>query len=850
LSFMRLPMGASDLARYQYSYDDQPGGQTDTNLTSFSIAHDQADIIPLILQARQLNPQMKLMANPWSPPGWMKSSGSMVGGTLLPAMYSAFADYFVKFIQAYRAQGIAVDYLGLQNEPLNVPADYPGMSMDPATQTTVLRDYVLPALSSNQLTNKILVFDHNWDGSYYPDTVFSDATLAASPQVVGTAWHGYGGTPGVMLAVQNQFLTKGNYETEHTGGSWVSDQIRADFEEIIHVMRSWGRCYVKWNLAGDQYDGPHSGGCSDCTPLVTVNSTSGLVSYTPDFYTLGHFSKFVLPGASRVYSGNAAGIISAAFLNPDGSKVLVAYNDTASNNVFQVQWGVKSFSYYLPSYSGATFTWTGNRNGSFVQGATNQIEASSFSAVSNLQTEPTSDNQGGFDLGFASGGSYAVYHNVDFGAGVAGINARLASDGSGGNISFCLDSPSGPLLATVAVPITGGWQTWQTQSGLAYGGAGVHDLYAVFSGSSGIGNLDWFQFTGAFPPLPAPWTTTDVGSVGIAGGASFSNGVYTVNGSGGDIWNNADAFHLMQQPVGGASEIRARVASLQNSDPWAKAGVVLRDGTAAGAINAAMLVTAGNGVAFQVRASASSATTSTVVGGVAAPCWVRLVRTAGNLISGYYSLDGIHWIQTGSSTALGFNNVASAGLAVTAHNNASNCVAAFDSVTVNQAPVLSPVPNQAMLAGQVLAITNTATDADIPAQTLAYGLVTVPPGAAMNGSNGVFTWRPAIAQSPATQAVTVVVSDSGVPVMSATQRFTVTVSTPSAPVVSVIGVTNGHYGFSIWGNAGPDYTVQSSTNLTTWSGISTETPAVFPWSWIDTNSLATPSRYYRIVLGP
>ena len=105
LSFMRIPMGASDLARSQYSYDDLPAGQTDTNLASFSIAHDQADIIPLILQARQINPQLKLMANPWSPPGWMKTSGSMVGGSLLPSMYGPFANYFVRFIQAYQAAG-------------------------------------------------------------------------------------------------------------------------------------------------------------------------------------------------------------------------------------------------------------------------------------------------------------------------------------------------------------------------------------------------------------------------------------------------------------------------------------------------------------------------------------------------------------------------------------------------------------------------------------------------------------------------------------------------------------------------------------------------------------------------
>src|ERR1039457_752325 len=136
VSFVRNPMGASDLARTQYSYDDLPSGQTDTNLTSFSIAHDQADIIPLVQQALRLNPQLTIMANPWSPPGWMKTTGSMVGGSLLASMYPSFAQYFVKYIEAYQAAGIPTHYISLQNEPLYVPGDYPGMSMDAATQLT------------------------------------------------------------------------------------------------------------------------------------------------------------------------------------------------------------------------------------------------------------------------------------------------------------------------------------------------------------------------------------------------------------------------------------------------------------------------------------------------------------------------------------------------------------------------------------------------------------------------------------------------------------------------------------------------------------------------------------------
>jgi len=520
LSFMRTPMGASDIARTQYSYDDN-NGAADPSLANFSIAHDQTDVVPIILQARTLNPQMKLMANPWSPPGWMKTSGSMVGGALQSTMYTPFAGYFVKYLQAYSAAGINVDYISLQNEPLYVPPDYPGMCMPPAQggscgpvpsptdQTTALRDYILPALSTAALTTKVLVYDHNWDAPSYPETVFSDATIVASSQVAGVAWHGYGGTPGVMSTIHNYFPGFGNYETEHTGVITNADQAKLDFEEITQVMRNYGRAYVKWSLAMDQTQGPHTGGCGTCTGIVTVNNSSGAITYSIEYYTLGHFSKYILPGAVRVYSSNALGMVSAAFLNTDGSKALVAYNDSASTQSFSVQWGTQSFAYTLPSLAGATFTWTSPQTGSYTTPATSQIQASSFNTTGGthilgdnttfgLQTESTSDTNGGYDLGYSSDGDYVVYKNVDFGAGVSGVSARLACNGNcGGALEFHLDSVTGTLAASVTIPSTAGWQSWTTANAAA-SATGVHDLYVVFkaplSGTSALGNLNWFQF--------------------------------------------------------------------------------------------------------------------------------------------------------------------------------------------------------------------------------------------------------------------------------------------------------------------------------------------------------------------
>jgi glucosylceramidase len=537
LSFIRNPMGASDIARSVYSFDDN-NGVADPTLANFSITHDQADIIPLILQAQQLNPHLTIMANPWSPPGWMKDSGSMIGGSLLSSMYTPFANYFVKYLQAYAQAGININYISLQNEPLYNPTSYPGMCMPAAPvfpssdcpsqtsqsqtdETTALFTYVLPALSAAGLDTKVLVYDHNWNRPDYPQNVLMNQSLS---QIAGAAWHGYAGAPGEMIPIQNMFPGIGTYETEHSGFVTNSDQSRLDFEEITQCMRNWARSYVKWSLALDESQGPHTGGCSTCTPLVTVNSATGNITYGPEFYTMGQYSKYVLPGTTRVYSSDAMSIVTTAFVNPapNNSRVLVAFNDSGQSQTFEVQWGTQSFTYTLPSLAAATFYWSGTQSGgppAYTVSATSQIFASSFNSTAGnntpgnyvtwgLSTELTSDTGGGYDVGYANDGDYAVYKNVDFGTGVSTVGARLAclqvsgnngGGNCGGTLQFYLDSTSGTLVASVTIPSTGGWETWQTTTPVsATGASGVHDLYVVFkapaSGTTGLGNLNWFQF--------------------------------------------------------------------------------------------------------------------------------------------------------------------------------------------------------------------------------------------------------------------------------------------------------------------------------------------------------------------
>ena len=529
LSFLRNPMGASDLARSVYSFDDN-NGVSDPTLANFSIAHDQTDIIPFLMLAKQANPQIKIMANPWSPPGWMKTSNNMIGGSLLATpttVYDSFAQYFVKYIQAYQSAGITIDYISLQNEPLFVPSNYPGMCM-PATssssdcpsstdQQTALFTHVLPALTSAGLTTKVLVYDHNWDRGDYPQNVLLNQTNVS--QIAGVAWHGYGGTPGVMTVIHNMFPTMGQYETEHSGFVTNSDQAKVDFPEIIQNVRNWARAFVKWSLSVDENQSPHTGGCGTCSPIALVNSTTGNITYSIEYYTLGHFSKYVLPNANRVYSGNAQGIVTAAFVNPapDNSRVLVAYSTSSATQTFEVVWSSQSFTYTLPALAAATFTWSGTQSAgtpAYTVNAKSQIQASSFTSTAGnntpgnyqtwgLETELTTDTDGGYDVGFASDGNFAVYKNVDFGAGVTSVTARLACQQNpgncGGTLDFRLDSNTGMLVASMPIPSTGGFQSWQTAQPVTVSGAsGVHDLYVVFkapaSGKTALGNVNWFQF--------------------------------------------------------------------------------------------------------------------------------------------------------------------------------------------------------------------------------------------------------------------------------------------------------------------------------------------------------------------
>ncbi|MEV8392372.1 MULTISPECIES: ricin-type beta-trefoil lectin domain protein [unclassified Streptomyces] len=366
LSFVRNPMGGSDLARFGYTYNDLPAGQTDPTLARFSLAHDLADVLPLTKQAKQLNPALTTMASPWTAPAWMKDNGQLNGGWLKAENYGTYADYFVKYLQAYRDQGIPVDYVSAQNEP-TCCAGYPSMSWNGSGLAYFTKNELLPKLQSAGLSSKVLAHDWNWDtyDAYAAETV-NDAAIRNHPNFGGVAWHGYGGNVQKQTDVHNQYPQLNAFQTEHSGGTWIANQQREDMSNIIDYTRNWAKSVTKWSLAVDQNRGPHNGGCGTCDGLITVHNGDGRhgqVDYTIEYYTMGHLTKFVKPGAERVASTASTAVPNVAWRNPDGSKALIAYNDASAARELRVNWGGQNFSYSLPGKTSATFTWSGTQSG-------------------------------------------------------------------------------------------------------------------------------------------------------------------------------------------------------------------------------------------------------------------------------------------------------------------------------------------------------------------------------------------------------------------------------------------------------------------------------------------------------
>ncbi len=365
MSMMRLPMGASDFAvNGNYSYDDTTNCSADPNLAGFSIAHDSAYIIPVIQKALSLNPGMKIEALPWSPPAWMKTTCTMNGGGMNMSYLNSLAQYFVKTIQGYAANNITLNYIAVQNEPLNSTTSYPSESLADTDEANFIGNYLAPALSSAGLSGKtgIIVYDHNWNNYSYPENVLSNT--AAYNASVGSSFHCYSGSPSDQLYVQQAYPNKGIWFTEcsgSVGSKFQNDLVWNEQNLFIGAVRDYAKSVLLWNLALDQNSGPQNGGCTKCRGIVTINDSTSpaTITYNVEYYVIGQSSIWTQPGAVRVDSNQPGNVlIDVAFKNPDGTHVLVVCNTSGTQSqTFQVAYNNMGFSYTLPNQSVVTFKW-------------------------------------------------------------------------------------------------------------------------------------------------------------------------------------------------------------------------------------------------------------------------------------------------------------------------------------------------------------------------------------------------------------------------------------------------------------------------------------------------------------
>lgn len=357
VSYLRISIGASDLNGYVYTYDDLASGETDLEMLQFSLYHDKADLIPVLKEILDINPAIKILGSPWTAPEWMKTNNSYIGGSLKLQYYDAYARYFVKYIKAMKAEGIRIDAVTLQNEPLH-PGNNPSMLMSATEQATFIKQSVGPAFEAANLDTKIIVYDHNAYRPDYPISILDDPE--ARKYVDGSGFHLYAGSIEALSQVHAAHPDKHIYFTEQwigAPGNFSGDLSWHIKNLVIGATRNWSRNVLEWNLAADPKQQPHTaGGCDACLPAITVND-DGSIRRNPAYYIVAHASKFVRPGAVRIASSIPGALQNVAFKNPDGRKVLIVLNDGTTAQTFNIGYAGKTAAATLKAGAVGTYVW-------------------------------------------------------------------------------------------------------------------------------------------------------------------------------------------------------------------------------------------------------------------------------------------------------------------------------------------------------------------------------------------------------------------------------------------------------------------------------------------------------------
>jgi autotransporter-associated beta strand protein len=663
-------------------------------------------------------------------------------------------------------------------------------------------------------------------------------------------WFNWGGHPALVPSGDNLTLhpvtdTAGNAITNQYGtNAWFDFDMQEFFDKVSATAQ-----------AGDGY----YGFASDCpweyfatwsNYTDRTNNQAKILGYEAWQRTNGYFPTTICNYGSASSSDTNA-------WDASWTQSSFAYISTKQ------QLGGRTRRYLFESWYSGPYTWAPDSNTNSFSGMVGQaIKYLKGIADTNGTLEPlnltVAGGRGAFkQIQLQNNGDIRCLPALVALPGAApGVTTRFFTT-NGSELTASLQTAEGlcftnllqPGAATNLVAIT-------TATGLAAATNESASLEAYWNPQDPLGIVrDRVWLAPTLDPL-GDWQSQDIGSGRLPGGVGLSSNVFSVIGSGADIWGTADAFRFVYLPVTGDAIITARVSAQLNSDPWAKAGLMARESLAVGARNALMALTPGNGMTFQYRGTTNGSSAYSSQAGTVAPYWVRLVR-AGTNLTGYYSSNGTNWSQLSSTVVTNLAANIYFGLAVCSHSTSLASVATLDSVAVtgsntNHAPVFIAIPNRTIVAGYTLQVpvASYVTDTDSPPQVLTYSLVAAPTNATVDSATGLFAWRPLLSQAPLVTSVRLAAADNGSPSLSATQSFWVTVNPPSQPRFATPAWSNGLFTFMVDGDAGPDYSFLGSTNLIDWWPIWTNYSAMAPFEFTDPAATNFSRRFYRVRLGP
>jgi glucosylceramidase len=355
LSVCRTCIGSSDYATKVYSYDE---GEPDPELTRFSIDHDREYILPTLREARKVNPDLFLFSSPWSPPGWMKANNSMLGGSMRRKYMASYAQYFVKFLQAYEAEGVPVQAVTVQNEvDTDQDGRMPACIWPQEYEADFVRNFLGPAFEQAGLKTKIWIIDHNYN--LWGRAVGELEVPGVRKFTNAIAWHGYVGEPGWMNRVQELYPDLEMYWTEG-GPDYTNPKYATNWAEwgktFSEILRHGCRSITGWNLVLDERGRPNIGPFT-CGGTVTINSQSKALSYSGQYWASAHYSRFIRRGARRFESiSQNEEMMHVGCENPDGQRVLVLANPNAERTA-ELRWSNWTASVPLKANSLTTVTW-------------------------------------------------------------------------------------------------------------------------------------------------------------------------------------------------------------------------------------------------------------------------------------------------------------------------------------------------------------------------------------------------------------------------------------------------------------------------------------------------------------